>query len=79
MITKQVRRDTNIHYLAETMSDTYSFIDSDADVLEDIKSHQEVLTQLIRQTQECCYFLAEYHSEGFCKPAIMLTSLVMCH
>jgi hypothetical protein len=56
---KQAERDSKVNGLVGTMASLYDFL-LDADPLEKIRSYEKTVEQLVRQTAECAYFVAEY-------------------
>jgi hypothetical protein len=64
---KQANRDGRIHALVGSMASLYDFL-NDADPLEKIRSYENTVVRLVRQTAECAYFVAEYSkTESFGK------------
>ena len=59
MVVKQVERDNRVNALVATMASMYGFL-QDANPLEKIKSYEQTVERLVRQTAECAYFIAEY-------------------
>jgi hypothetical protein len=56
---KQVERDSKVNGLVGTMASLYGFL-HDANPLEKIRSYENTVVRLVRQTAECAYFVAEY-------------------
>jgi hypothetical protein len=59
MVVKQVERDARVNGLVSTMASLYEFL-LDANPVEKIRSYENTVVRLVRQTTECAYFIAEY-------------------
>jgi hypothetical protein len=62
----QRARDEAINNLAITMSDMYAFL-CEADQVKRFESQAKILTVIVKQTEECAYFIQGYDAtKSFC-------------
>jgi hypothetical protein len=67
-VRKQQETDKKLVKLVETLVDVYSFV-SDAESLSNkIRSLEDKVFAIVKQTVECAFFIQEYTTHGFyCK------------
>lgn len=65
---KQEEADEKLLTLVETMVDIYSFVEDIAllDLPDKIKSLEDQVLAIVKQTVECSLFIQEYTATGFC-------------
>ncbi|KAJ6568883.1 WD40 repeat-like protein, partial [Mycena capillaripes] len=63
---KQQETDDKLRMLVETMVDVYSFVGDIEFLREQIKSLQNKVLAIVKQTVECAIFIQEYTANGFC-------------
>ena len=66
IILAQRDLDDSIRHLVVTMNDMYAFI-HEAEPLEKIESHRQIVALMMQQTVECGYFIRDYaKNKDFC-------------
>jgi hypothetical protein len=59
IILAQRDRDAAVSHLVKAMDDIFSFV-HEAEPVSKIKSHQEIIVVMTKQTTECAYFIRDY-------------------
>ena len=59
IILAQQNRDDRISHLVEVMDDIYYFV-HEAEPVNKINSHKDIIAVMIKQTTECAYFIRDY-------------------
>ena len=59
IILAQKDRDDCIFHLVEVMDDIYSFV-HEAEPVNKINSHRDIIAVMVKQTTECAYFIRDY-------------------
>lgn len=71
MIIAQTDRDKNIDHLVGIMNDTFAFV-HEAEALQRIESHRQILVQMAEHTVICAYFIRGYaKNRNFCEYSIL--------
>ncbi|KAF9056726.1 WD40-repeat-containing domain protein [Rhodocollybia butyracea] len=65
-VKKQKETDKNVGKLVQTMADVFSFAEEiESVVFEKIKRFEKTIYALVKQTEECAWFIREYTGHGF--------------
>ncbi|KAJ7744044.1 WD40 repeat-like protein [Mycena maculata] len=70
---KQQATDAKLGKLLQTMVDVYSFVEDTDFLAEKIKSLEDKVLAIVKQTIECSLFIQDYTANGFCSRAIRNT------
>ena len=72
IILAQKVRDDCISHLVEVMDDIYSFV-HEAEPVNKINSHKDIIVVMAKQTTECAYFIRDYATDkNFGKSSLTL-------
>jgi len=62
IILAQRDRDDAVSRLVGAMDDIFSFV-HEAEPISKIRSHQEIIVVMTKQTTECAYFIRDYAAD----------------
>ena len=72
MVSHVFETDAKVVSLVRCMQEAFTFVDDLKKLSENVRTLQEPIIGLLKQTVECCVFIREYASHGFVGKSVVL-------
>ena len=74
-VKNQEITDNKLLSLFESVNQTFSFAKNLQELREKVQTLENVITQILKQTTECCFFVQDYLCRGFYSTFKFLSNL----
>ena len=74
-VRNQEIADNKLLSLFESVKQTFSFAKNLQELRDKVQTLEDIITQILKQTTECCFFVQDYVARGFYSTFELLSNL----